>query len=133
MRWRGVGRGGENVNWVEREVVWGESESVCVYRERARERALRQRHVGDVVWLPQAEEGGGVGERWKSVESESVRERETKAGGEEARRKSVAKDRSEEEDRSTCLGQQEGRGEDTGGEQTEDERSGPSFGISPVS
>lgn len=31
---------------------------------------LRQRHGGDVVWLPQAEERGGVGERWKSAESE---------------------------------------------------------------
>lgn len=67
-----------------------EREYVCVQRERE----LRQRHVGDVVWLPQAEEGGGVGgERWKSAESESesVRERETKAGGEEARSKAWLK------------------------------------------
>lgn len=65
MRWRGGG-GRENVNWVEREVVWGERESV--YTQRERERELRQRHVGDVVWLPQAEGGGGVGERLKSAE-----------------------------------------------------------------
>lgn len=39
-----------------------------VYTERERERELRQRHVGDVVWLPQAEGGGGVGERLKSAE-----------------------------------------------------------------
>jgi len=31
---------------------------------------LRQRHVGDVVWLPQAGERGGVGERWRSARSE---------------------------------------------------------------
>lgn len=42
----------------------GERESVW----RERERVLRQRHGGDVVWLPQAEERGGVGERWKSAE-----------------------------------------------------------------
>lgn len=57
--------------------------------ERERERELRQRHVGDVVWLPQAEEGGGVFRRWKSAEK--VRERETKAGAEEARRKAWIK------------------------------------------
>lgn len=50
---------------------------------RERKRELRQRHVGDVVWLPQAEGRGGVVERWGSAERLRVRERETKAGGEE--------------------------------------------------
>ena len=72
MRWRGGGggRGGGCVNWVERERE-REGERESVWRER--ERVLRQRHGGDVVWLPQAEERGGVGERWKSAESESER------------------------------------------------------------
>lgn len=43
---------------------------------RERERELRQRHVGDVVWLPQAEGGGGVGERWRSAECEQERGRQ---------------------------------------------------------
>lgn len=59
----------------------------CAGESKERERALRQRHVGDVVWLPQAEERGGVGECWKSAESVRVRERD-EAGGEEARNKS---------------------------------------------
>jgi len=56
---------------------------LCVERKRE----LRQRHVGDVVWLPQAEERGGVVERWRSAERVRLRERETKAGGERARSK----------------------------------------------
>lgn len=82
-----------------RECVCGESE-----------RALKQRHVGDVVWLPQAEERGGVGERLKSADGVSVRERETKAGGKETRskaRESTDKEKRETEGkRNTCLGQQ---------------------------
>ena len=50
---------------------------------RERKGELRQRHVGDVVGLPQAEERGGVVERRGSAERPRVRERETKAGGEE--------------------------------------------------
>lgn len=75
-----------NVNRVESERV--RREGACRERERERKGELRQRHVGDVVWLPQAE-GGGVFGRWKSAEK--VRERETKAGGEEARRKAWIK------------------------------------------
>lgn len=93
-----------NVNWVESGRAQGER--VC----RERERELRQRHVGDVVWLPQAEEGGGVFGRWKSAEK--VRERETKAGAEEARRKAWIKKGErqkgeEEKKKTTCTGQQQ--------------------------
>lgn len=55
--------------------------SVCVCVEREGE--LRQRHVGDVVWLPQAVERGGVVSAG-NLQSESE-VRETKARGEEAR------------------------------------------------
>lgn len=61
-----------NVNWMEKE----NAGRGVVYGERKRE--LRQRLVGDVAWLPQAEERGGVVEHWRSAARVRVREREAK-------------------------------------------------------
>lgn len=95
-----MGRRRANVNWVEK----GNAGRGVVYGEGKRE--LRQRLVGDVAWLPQAEERGGVVEHRRSAERGRGRGREGgKAGGEEARSKdrtAVIKERGRERKQLSC-------------------------------